>query len=50
MTKKEVNHFVETILNQQNTINKQAEKIAFLQSLIDSLTRELEMCRREGKL
>ena len=47
MTKKEVNHFVETILNQQNTINKQAEKIRFLEMLIDSLTKELELSRKK---
>jgi hypothetical protein len=47
MTKKEVNHFVETILNQQNTINKQAEKIRFLEMLIDNLTKELELSRKK---
>ena len=50
MTKSEVNHFIETILSQQATIKQQEEKIKFLQILVDNLTRELEMCRREGKL
>lgn len=50
MTQKETQHFIDTILSQQNTIQRQAEKIRFLQTLIDALTKELEMCRREGKL
>lgn len=50
MTQKETQHFIDKLLEQQATINKQATKIRFLENLIDSLTKELEMCRREGKL
>ena len=50
MTQKEHQHLIDTILLQQETILKLREKIAFLHTLVDSLSRELEKCRREGKV
>lgn len=50
MTKQETQHFIDTILHQQSTIQKQKETIRFLETLIDSLTKELEMCRKEGRV
>ena len=50
MTQKEQEQFIKTILEQQETILKLREKIAFLHTLVDSLGRELERARGEGKL
>ncbi len=50
MTKKEGELLVETILKQQETINKLHEKISFLHVLIDSLSRELERARQGGRV
>lgn len=50
MTKKEGELLVETILKQQETINKLHEKIAYLHVMIDSLSRELERARQGGKV
>lgn len=50
MTQKEHQHLIDTILSQQETILKLREKIAFLHTLIDSLGRELERCRKESRV
>lgn len=50
MTQKEHQHLIDTILNQQAEILKFKEQINFLHSIIDSLSRELENCRTEGKV
>lgn len=50
MTKEEHQHLIDTILEQQETIIRLREKIAFLHTLVDSLGRELERARGEGKL
>lgn len=47
MTKKETAHFISKILEQQAVINKQAEKIRFLETLIDCMSKELELARRK---
>ena len=47
MTQKETQHFIDKLLEQQATINRQAEKIRFLEMLIDSLTKELELSRKK---
>lgn len=50
MTQKEHQHLIDTILEQQEVIIKLREKIGFLHTLIDSLSRELEKCRQEGRV
>ena len=50
MTQKEQEKFIQTILDQQATIIKLRDKIAFLHALVDSLGRELEKARSNGKL
>ena len=45
MTQKEVNHFIDKILEQQSLINKQAEKIRYLETVIDMMVKELERVR-----
>jgi len=47
MTKKEQETFIQTILSQQAVIHQQAEKIKFLEILIDSLSKELELSRKK---
>ena len=50
MKKEEMQHLIDTILEQQTTINKLREKIGFLHTLVDSLSRELERARGERKI
>ena len=50
MTKQETQHFIDTILRQQATIQRQSETIHYLETLIDSLAKELELCRKEGRV
>ena len=50
MKKEEGQLLIDKILEQQTTINKLREKIAFLHTLVDSLGRELEKCRKNKQL
>lgn len=50
MTKEEQQKMIDTILKQQEQIIRLRDKIAFLHTLVDSLGRELERARGEGKL
>ena len=50
MKKEEIEHFINKILEQERTINILRQKIAFLHTLVDSLSRELERARGEKKL
>ena len=50
MTKEEHQHLIDTILEQQTTIQKLREKISFLHILVDSLSRELENCRKDRNI
>ena len=47
MKKEEMQHLIDTIIDQQTTINKLREKISYLHVMIDSLSRELENARRK---
>ena len=49
MTQKEVNHFIDKILEQQAVINQQTEKIRYLEMVIDTLTAELQRARMTRK-
>jgi len=50
MTKEEHQHLIDTILKQQESILKLKEKIGYLHTIIDTLGRELERCRRDGRI
>lgn len=50
MTAKEQQKMIDTIIAQQEQIVRLKDKIGYLHTMIDTLGRELEKCRREGRV
>lgn len=50
MKKEDEEKFLSEILKQKKQIDSLQEKLRFMYVLVDQLTRELENCRREGRI
>ena len=45
MNQKDVNHFIDKILEQQTVINQLTDKVRYLETVIDMMVKELERAR-----